>query len=318
MINPLEDLIPTRAPDSVATISKIALVLDLEPLTIILEGDEEPLEIEPSVTVEGLLVGDTVKCDLIDNDLIITGRLDPDFSWYEAFSDGIASAQGAADAAAESAADAAAGASGARERAEEALARSVSDPSAILSTGATGSVKVAGGVLTVAGDDDVPQTILTPGASVFRGDAEIENIVVTCGGKLSNVEIEAGSTITLGSSVSAPTTPPGVNSVWPTIKLSGPNGSISVLGITRDPVTGEWISAVKVNTTSIEIYRHNASSGAYVETLGSFALSGGSRSFPSYGVKTVTSSNWGLAWSDGEPWVFITTWRGFATNGGAA
>ena len=78
-MNLLDALIPTAKPVEAGSPTIVYGVVDsIDPLTVTLYGDDDPLEIVPSSAALGLLVGDTVMCSLQDGELIILGAVDPD------------------------------------------------------------------------------------------------------------------------------------------------------------------------------------------------------------------------------------------------
>lgn len=131
-------------------------------------------------------------------------------------------------------------ASSAHTLATAALAQAQKSPDTVLSTGDTGSVIVNGGTLQVADTAGVPQTILTPGASVFFGNAALEDATVETLTVSDHVTIEKGATVTLAAGVTAPGVAPVVDSVWPTVALKDATGAqISPTAVARGD-DGYW------------------------------------------------------------------------------
>jgi len=118
--NPLDGLIP-QAAASVQSQVIYATVDSINPLVVTVDGDLSPLEISPSTTVDGILVGDRVTCLLKDNELIVTGIIDGAVDYVETFGTGIDTAQSTATAAAQAAAAAAAAAAASQAAANAAL-----------------------------------------------------------------------------------------------------------------------------------------------------------------------------------------------------
>lgn len=95
-MNKLDELIPEAPKPPVVPVILFGEVESVDPLVITVDGDEEPLEIEPSSTVDGILPGDKVAMTLQNDELIVTGIIDGDVDWVQEFVDGIAVAQDAA------------------------------------------------------------------------------------------------------------------------------------------------------------------------------------------------------------------------------
>ena len=96
-MNVFDELIPKAAPPSQAPLILYGEVESIDPLVITVDGDEEPLEITPSSTVNGILPGDKVAMTLQNDELIVTGIIDGDVDYIAEFIDGIAVAQDAAE-----------------------------------------------------------------------------------------------------------------------------------------------------------------------------------------------------------------------------
>lgn len=92
-MNQLDELIPDapRAPSTPVIL--YGEVGSVNPLVITVDGDEDPLEIEPSTSVDGIIPGDRVMMTLQNDELIVTGIIDGDVDYIEEFMEGIAVAQ---------------------------------------------------------------------------------------------------------------------------------------------------------------------------------------------------------------------------------
>lgn len=98
-MNPLDDLIygpselelefDNSSLDSSTPFFLYGKVDAIDPLVVTIDGDDEPLEIEPSSTVDGILPNDRVQLILQDDELIITGIVDGDVDYIQDFIDGI-------------------------------------------------------------------------------------------------------------------------------------------------------------------------------------------------------------------------------------
>ena len=99
-MNQLDDLLyTTSAPGPIDSETLFGEVVGINPLSIILDGDDEPMDIEPSSTALGVMVGDRVRMSKDDGEVIVVGVVDgPD--WIEVFDEAVTDAVEAANTAA--------------------------------------------------------------------------------------------------------------------------------------------------------------------------------------------------------------------------
>ena len=73
-MNQLDDLLyTTSAPGPIDSETLFGEVVGINPLSIILDGDDEPMDIEPSSTALGVMVGDRVRMSKDDGEVIVVG-----------------------------------------------------------------------------------------------------------------------------------------------------------------------------------------------------------------------------------------------------
>ena len=162
-------------------------------------------------------------------------------------------------------------ASSAHTLAAAALAQAQKAPDTVLSTGDTGSVIVNGGTLQVADTAGVPQTILTPGASVFFGNAALEDATVETLTVSDEVVIEKGGRVVLAAGVTGPGVAPVVDSVWPVglTLLDGAGAAVSPSAVCRNEISSGdcWWSLVTDTSGVVTVRRHVLATGAQDEAF---------------------------------------------------
>jgi hypothetical protein len=207
-----------------------------------------PVVVPASLTAE---LGDQVQVRIRGNDYVLAAVLDGErqAAWLV-----------------ETATTAATTANVAEVKAAAALAEAQLTPDTVLSTGSTGSIAVNGGTLRVsdAGGEDL--TVLTPGASVFRGDADVENLAVS-----EHVTIEKGARVTLAAGVTAPGVAPVVDSVWPVglTLLDGAGAAVSPSAVCRNEISSGdcWWSLATDASGVVTVRRHVLATGAQDEAF---------------------------------------------------
>lgn len=161
-------------------------------------------------------------------------------------------------------------ASSAHTLATAALAQAQKSPDTVLSTGDTGSVIVNGGTLQVADTAGVPQTILTPGASVFFGNAALEDATVETL-TANDIVIEKGGRVILAAGVTGPGVAPVVDSVWPVglTLLDGSGAAVSPSAVCRNAITAGdcWWSLATDTSGVVTVRRHVLATGAQDEAF---------------------------------------------------
>jgi hypothetical protein len=139
--------------------------------------------------------------------------------------------------------------------------------------GAGAGVDQDSGGITVYDPAGIPQTVLAPDQSVFRGDAEINNLTtLAMAMRGTNNEVAAGSELKLNSgavSASNPSNAPTVVQDWQAVTFTKPgDSSFNSLDITSIQfLSGYWVCGHrKSGTNEYRVYQFNTS-GVYVDEL---------------------------------------------------
>ena len=167
----------------------------MNPLVITIDGDDDPLEINPLSSAQGIEVDDRVMCSLQGGELIVTGVVDGK-DWVGELSSGVDAAQASAD-------GAQADATAAQESAD-AAASAAADAQAAAETAALNANAAA-----AASAKRITRSASTPGSTagyaegdqwwVYDSSGKVIAIYMIASGLWAKQEIDASSVLKAGS-----------------------------------------------------------------------------------------------------------------------